>query len=81
MTTWTVPSLSATALEAMRQVFGQLESSTRLSEEQKQEIYSHCLSYYKQAQLDKAQTLLALLRIYAPMDYRFILLHGLCLKQ
>lgn len=81
MSSWTVPALSAPALEAMREVFGQMASAKRFSDEEKDGIYSQCLAYYKQGLLDKAHNFLILLRVYAPMEYRFTLLQAMCFKQ
>lgn len=81
MSRWNVPRLSSAALEAMRQLFGDMGLTQRMSEEDKGGLYDQCLIFYKLAQYDKAQILLMLLRIYAPMDYRYMVLHGLCFKQ
>ncbi|MDO8300184.1 tetratricopeptide repeat protein [Lacisediminimonas sp.] len=81
MQAWTPPRVEPQVIEYLREQLAAREAHHRLSPEQLENMYLLGLSWLRNEMIDRAHDMFIALRVYRPMDFRFLLGHAITLKM
>ena len=81
MQAWTPPRIDPQVIDYLREQLAKREAHNRLSPDQLENMYLLGLSWLRSEMFDPANDMFVALRVYRPMDFRFLLGHAIALKM